>query len=385
MHVRKLRLLTPGPTPLFPPAIRAMSAPDMHHRTKDFIDVYKGVTKDLKYLYGSDRSVAVFASSGSGAMEAAVSNLFSPGEKVIVCQAGKFGERWTKLTKAFGLEPIVIEQPYGTPVEPEQLEQALKENPEVSGVFLQASETSTGVSHDVEAMGKIVAKTDAILIVDAITGLGTQTLDVDGWGLDVVIGGSQKAVMIPPGLAFASVSQKAWDKGAKACNRYFYFNLKAHAEGAEEGNPPFTPPTSLMLGLGAALEYIREIGRENLIENAQTLARATREAAQAIGLELFAVKNPAGSVTSIKAPEGIDSSAIVKAFRDEYNAIIANGQGSMKGQIFRIAHLGYFDFHDLFATVAELELILSSLGHKVEFGQGVAAVQKVYAEIAAQK
>lgn len=384
MHIRKLRLLTPGPTPLFPPAIRAMSAPDMHHRTKDFIDVYKNVIQDLKYLYGSDRDVALFSSSGSGAMEAAVSNLFSPGEKVIVCQAGKFGERWTKLTKAFGLEPIVLEEPYGSPVAPERVEQALKENPDAAGVFVQASETSTGVAHDVESMGKIVAKTDAILVVDAITGLGTMTLDVDAWGLDVVIGGSQKAVMIPPGLAWASVSDKAWKKGENACNRYFYFNLKAHAEGGAEGNSPFTPATSLMLGLGAALEYIREIGRENLIDNAQQLARATREAAQALGLKLFAKKNPAGSVTAIQAPEGIDSSAIVKAYRDDYNSIIANGQGSMKGQIFRIAHLGYFDFHDLFATIAELELILSGVGQKVEFGKGVAAVQKVYAETAKQ-
>ncbi len=384
MHVRKLRLLTPGPTPLFPPAIRAMSAPDMHHRTQDFIDVYKGVIADLKYLYGSDRDVALFSSSGTGAMEAAVSNLFSPGEKVIVCQAGKFGERWTKLTKAFGLETVVIEEPYGSPVEPERLEQALQDNPDAKGVFVQASETSTGVAHDVEAMGALVSKTDAILVVDAITGLGTMTLDVDGWGLDVVIGGSQKSVMIPPGLAWASVSDKAWKKGEGVTSRYFYFNLKAHAEGGAKGDSPFTPATSLMLGLGAALEYIREIGRENLIDNAQQLARATRAAAEALGLELFAKKNWAGSVTSIQAPEGVDSSAIVKAYRGEFNAIIANGQGSMKGQIFRIAHLGYFDFHDLFATVAELELILAGLGHPVEFGRGVAAVQKIYAEIAAK-
>jgi aspartate aminotransferase-like enzyme len=371
-HIRKLRLLTPGPTPLFPPAIRAMSAPDMHHRTKDFIDVYKSVVADLKYLYGSDNDVAVFCSSGSGAMESSVSNLFSPGEKVIVCQAGKFGERWTKMTKAFGLEPIVMEQ----------VEAALKANPDVTGVFAQASETSTGVAHDVESIGKIVQKTDAIFVLDAITGLGTMPLDIDGWGLDVCIGGSQKAVMIPPGLAFAAVSAKAWKKRETACNRYFYLDLKAHADGGAEGNSPFTPPTSLMLGLGAAMEYIREIGRESLIDNAQSLARATREAAVALGLELFAKKNPAGSVTAVRAPEGTDSSKIVKAYRDDFNAIIANGQGTMKGQIFRIAHLGYFDFHDLFATVAELELILAGIGHKVEFGRGVAAVQKVYAESA---
>ena len=382
MFVRKLRLLTPGPTPLFPPAVRAMSAPDMHHRTKDFIDVYKKVVEDLKYLYGSSNDVAVFCSSGSGAMEASVSNLFNPGEKVIVCQAGKFGERWTKLAKAFGLEPVVIEEPYGGVVEPEQVETALRENPDAQGVFVQASETSTGVSHDIESMGKIVAKTDAILVIDAITGLGTQTLDVDAWGLDVVIGGSQKAVMIPPGLAFASVSAKAWEKQKKACNRYFYFNLKAHAEGGANGESPFTPATSLMLGLGAALDYIREIGRDSLVANAQALAKATRDAATALGLELFARKNPAGSVTAILAPQGLDSGKIVKAYREDFNSIIANGQGTMKGQIFRIAHLGYFDFHDLFATVAELELILAGLGQPVEFGRGVAAVQKVYAEAA---
>lgn len=384
MHVRKLRLLTPGPTPLFPPAVRAMSAPDMHHRTKDFVDVYVNVIKDLKYLYGSDNQVALFSSSGSGAMEASVSNLFSPGEKVIICQAGKFGERWTKLAKAFGLEAIVLEEPYGSPVEPERVEQALKDNPDVQGVFVQASETSTGVCHDVEAMGKIVAKTDAIFVIDAITGIGTMPLDIEGWGLDVVIGGSQKAVMIPPGLAFAAVSDKAWAKEKKAENRYFYFNLRAHAEGGAEGNSPFTPPTSLMLGLGASLEYIREIGRENLIENAQLLAKASRAAAAALDLELFAKKNPASSVTAIRAPEGVDSGKIVKGFRDDFGAIIANGQGTMKGQIFRIAHLGYFDFPDLFGTIAELELILSALGRDVKFGSGVAAVQQVYADAAQQ-
>jgi len=384
MHVRKLRLLTPGPTPLLPAAVRAMSAPDMHHRTKDFIDVYVKVIDDLKYLYGSDNDVALFSASGTGAMEAAVSNLFSPGEKVIVCCAGKFGERWVKLTKAFALEPVVLEVPYGDVVEPESVEAALKANPDTQGVFLQASETSTGVAHDVEAIGKLVAATDAILVTDAITGLGTMPLEVDAWGIDVCIGGSQKSVMIPPGLAYAAVSQKAWARQKTATGRYFYLNLKAHAEGGAKGDSPFTPATSLMLGLGAALDYIREIGRENLIDNAQVLARATREAARTLGLDLFAKKNPAGSVTSIEAPAGVDSSQIVKAYRDEYNSIIANGQGSMKGQIFRIAHLGYFDFHDLFATIAELELILASLGQKVEFGSGVAAVQKVYAEIASR-
>ena len=382
MYVRKLRLLTPGPTPLYPPAVRAMSAPDMHHRTKDFIDVYKNIIEDLKYLYDSDNDVALFSASGSGAMEAAVSNLFSPGEKVIVCQAGKFGERWTKLAKAFGLEPIVLEAPYGEPVEPERVEKALAENPDVTGVFAQASETSTGVMHDVESMGKIVAKTDAIFVIDAITGLGTMPLDIAGaWGLDVVIGGSQKAVMIPPGLAFAAVSAKAWKKQEKASNRYFYFNLKAHAEGGADGNSPFTPATSLMLGLGAALglhprDRPREPRQERSAAGAEPLATPPSRWAWSC--------SPSGtrlaSVTAIRSPEGLDSGVIVKGFRDDFGAIIANGQGTMKGQIFRIAHLGYFDFADLFGTIAELELILAGAGRPVEFGKGVAAVQKVYAE-----
>ncbi len=379
MYVKKPRLLTPGPTPLYPPAARAMAAADVHHRTGEFIEIYRGVIDGLRYFMGTESGIALFAASGSGAMEAAVSNLFSPGDKVIVCTAGKFGERWARIARAFGLDTVVIEKPYGESVKPEQAAQALAANADAQGVLIQATESSTGISHDLEAIGKIVAETDAVLVADAITGLGTSVLKIDDWGLDAVIGGSQKAVMIPPGLAYCSVSEKALRRAAAASNPYFYFDLRRHIEAGLEGDSPWTPATSLILGLAEVLAFVREIGRERLIENAQLLARATREAAQALGLELFARDAiPAGAVTAIRAPQGIDSGEIVKRYKRDFEAVIANGQGSMKGRIFRYAHLGYFDFHDLFAAVAELELILHELGLPVEFGAGVRAAQAVY-------
>ena len=380
MHVKKLRLLTPGPTPLYPPAVRAMAGADIHHRTEDFRRLYKRVLENLAHFMGTTNDVVLFTASGTGAMEAAVSNLFSPGDKVLVASAGKFGERWVALAKAFGLEVTVLEAPYGDAVSPERVADALAVEPGIQGVFTQATESSTGVLHDIQAIAEAVRKTEAIFVVDAITGLGTSHLDIDGWGLDVVVGGSQKAVMIPPGLAFASISEKAWARRESAQGGYFYFDLRKYQEAGEGGESPFTPAVSLLLGLDETLAYIREIGPANLVENAQMLARATREAATALGLRPFAKARPAGAVTSICAPEGIDSGEIVKQFRDRFGSIIANGQGSMKGKIFRIAHLGYFDFADLFGVIAGLEIILQSLGQPVELGAGVRAVQQVYAE-----
>lgn len=379
MYVRKSRLLTPGPTPLLPAAVSAMGAADLHHRTPEFRAAYSGVVADLHYFMGTDNGVALFASSGSGAMEAAVSNLFSPGDKVIVCAAGKFGERWVQMTEAFNLETVVLSKPYGESVLPEELEAALGRHPGARGVFVQATESSTGVSHDVRAMGRLVAATDAIFVVDAITGLGSSVLEIDEWSLDVVIGGSQKSLMIPPGLAYCSVSEKALQRAETATNPNFYFNLRKHIEAGPKGDSPWTPASSLLLGMAEVLRYIRELGRDQLIRNAQLLARATRESAQALGLELFARNAiPAGAVTAIRAPDGLDSGQIVRAYKDRFEAVIANGQGSMKGQIFRFAHLGYFDFHDLFATIAELEIILHNLGREVRFGVGVQAAQAVY-------
>jgi aspartate aminotransferase-like enzyme len=377
MHIRKQRLLTPGPTPLYPPALHAMMASDIHHRTEDFRNVYKSALADLKEVYGTQNDVLCFAASGTGAMDASVSNLFSRGDKVIVCTAGKFGERWAEIAKAYGLQANVLKAEYGDVVTPDRVADALKAEPATRGVFIQASETSTGAEHDVKTIGEIVKKTDAIFVVDAITGLGTMPLDIEAWGLDVLIGGSQKAFMIPPGLAFLSVSPKAWQFAEKSDLPHYYFNLKKEKKSADGGESSWTPATSLILALGEALKYMKQVGVANMVENAQLLAEATREAAKELGLELFA-KRPGSSVTAIKAPAGMDSGAIVKGFRERFGAIIANGQGSMKGQIFRMAHLGYFDFADMFGIIAGLELILRANGREVELGKGVAAVQRVY-------
>jgi aspartate aminotransferase-like enzyme len=382
MHIRKQRLLTPGPTPLYPPALHAMMAADVHHRTEDFRKVYRSVLADLKAVMGTSHDVLMFTSSGTGAMDASVSNLFSRGDKVIVCCAGKFGERWAEITKAYGLDVTVLTEPYGQVVKPEQLREALAANLGVRGVFVQASESSTGAAHDVRSMGLAVARTDAIFVVDAITGLGTMPLDMDGWGLDVVIGGSQKAFMIPPGLAFMSIGPKAWKFADSANLPHYYFNLKKEKKSGEAGEASWTPPTALVLALAESLKYVKQIGMDKLIENAQLLARATRTAVARLGLEVFAAASPGGAVTGVKAPKGLDSGVIVKEFRTRFGSVIANGQGSMKGQIFRIAHLGYFDFADLFAVIAGLEIILHANGYPVEFGSGVAAVQSIYAEAA---
>ena len=382
MHIKKQRLLTPGPTPLYPKALYAMLGSDMHHRTDEFRAVYRGVLADLKALLGTSSDVLVLVSSGTGALEAAITNCFSPGDRVIMCSAGKFGERWVEIAKTYGLNVLVLEAPYGSVVSPEAVENALAANPDAKGVFVQASETSTGAEHNVRAIGEAVKKTSAILCVDAITGLGTMTLDIDAWGLDMVIGGSQKAFMIPPGLAFVAVSKKAWTAMETAKLPRYYFNLKKEKKNASSGESSWTPATALMLALGEALSYIKTLGMDKLVDNARHLARATREACQALGLELFAPDCPSSSVTAVKAPASLGSGAIIKDFQERFGSIIADGQGSMQGHIFRIAHLGYFDFPDLFALIAELELILTAHGVPVKLGAGVAAVERVYAEIA---
>jgi aspartate aminotransferase-like enzyme len=381
MHIRKQRLLAPGPTPLYPPAMHAMLASDLHHRTEDFRKIYKAMLADLKYVFGTSNDVLCFTASGTGAMDAAVSNLFSKGDKVIVCTAGKFGERWVEIAQAYQLDATVIQAEYGDFIAPERVETALKAHPDAKGVFIQASESSTGIEHDVRSMGQIVKATDAVFVVDAITGLGTMPLDIDHWGLDVVIGGSQKAFMIPPGLAFMSVSPKAWKLNERSTLPHYYFNLKKEKKSGDAGESSWTPATSLVLALAEALRYIREIGMENLVANARLLARATRAACGELGLEVFA-KRPGSSVTAISSPGGLDSGIIVKEFKSRFGAITVNGQGSMKGRIFRLAHLGYFDFADMFGIVAGLEIILRAHGHPVELGRGVAAVQRIYEEAA---
>ncbi len=357
-----------------------MMASDVHHRTDDFRTAYKFVLATLKEVANTSNDIVMFAASGTGALEASVTNLFSRGDKVIVCSAGKFGERWAEVTKAYGLDVILLEVPYGGAVAVKTVEQALKANPEVRGVFVQASETSTGAAHDVEAIGRAVKETSAILVVDAITGLGTMPLEIDAWGLDVVIGGSQKAFMVPPGVSFLFVSPKAWKHAESSTLPHFYFNLRQELKNGAKGEVSWTPATSVILALVEALKYVKQVGMANLIANAQMLAEATRAAVRALGLELFTPDFPGSAVTAVRAPKGMDSGVIIKEFRRRFGFVIADGQGSMKGQIFRIAHLGYFDFADLFALIAGLEIILHANGYPVKFGAGVAAVETVYTE-----
>ena len=367
-----------------PAALHAMMGSDIHHRTEDLRKLYKQILADLAHVLGTSNDVLVLVASGTGGLEAATQNFFSPGDEVIVCSAGKFGERWVELTKAYGLNATVLTAPYGSAVQPAEVERALSQNKNIKGVFIQASETSTGTQHNVRAIGEAVKRTDAIFVVDAITGIGTMPLDIENWGLDVLIGGSQKAFMIPPGLAFMAISPKAWSAAESSTCPRFYFDLRREKKNAASGESAWTPNTALLLALSEALKYIKSIGMGKLIENAQMLAAATRAAVTELGLELFSLE-PGSSVTAVRAPAGIDSGIIVKEFRTRFNAIITNGQGSMKGEIFRLAHLGYFDFHDLFAVIAELEIILAAQELPVRFGSGVAAVQNVYADLALAK
>lgn len=382
MHIKKQRLLTRGPTPLYPAARHAMMASDVHHRTQDFVEIQNQALASLKEVLGTSNDVFILVSSGLGGLEASASNFLSTGDKVIICCAGKFGERWVEIAKAYSLNAVVLKS-NGDVFTSERLEAALAENPDAKAVMVQASETSTGAMYDVEAMAAAVKKTDALFIVDATTGIGTMHLDIDGWGIDICVGGSQKSFMIPPGLTFVTVSAKAWKANETATISHFYVDLKKEKKmiDTSEGSS-WTPKRSHIIALNAALDYIKQLGMAKLIENSQLLAKATREAAKALGLELFATNVPGNSVTAVKAPAGRDSGVIGKGFRTNFGAIIANGLGTMKGQIFRMAHLGYFDLAEMFAVIAALGLILQANGHKVELGSGVAAVQRVYAEAA---
>ena len=388
--IRKTRLFTPGPTPLLPQAQFAMAAADMHHRTPEFRALYQKVLAQLKVFVGTRNDVLLLACSGTGAMEASVSNLTSPGDRVLVLTAGKFGERWADLTKAFGCQVELVTAPYGQTFNLEQIRAALK--PDTKAVFVQATETSTAVRHDIQAIAALLkqAAPNVLLVVDGITGLGTTHFDVDGWGIDILIGGSQKAVMIPPGLAYLSVSDKAWAAMADSKNPRYYFDLRKERKNAVKGESAYTPSVALIAGLGAALDYIAgqaggdlEKGRIALIDNAQVNAAATRAGLVALGFTLFAPDAPAAAATAVAVPEGLDSSDVVKALKTRFAAVIANGQGEMKGKIFRIAHLGFFDALDTIALLGALEHIAKdTLKLPVHFGQGVAAAQQVLADAA---
>jgi aspartate aminotransferase-like enzyme len=392
--IRKTRLFTPGPTPLLPAAQFAMAAADIHHRTPEFRALYTRVLAQLKDFVGTKNDVIILTSSGSGAMEAAVSNLTSPGDRVLVLTAGKFGERWSALAKAFGCEVDVVSVPYGQTFDLDAVKAALKL--ETRAVFVQANETSTGTRHDIDAIAKLLKDqhSEALLIVDGITGLGTTEIDMDAAGIDVLIGGSQKAVMIPPGLSYLAISQRAWDRMEATYNPRYYFDLRKERKNAKNGESAYTPAVALIAALGAALDWIAAQagspdnpkgdlieGRKKLVDNAELIAAMTRAAVEAMGFKLFSTSNGAAA-TAVLAPEGVDSGVIVKELKSRFAAIITNGQGEMKGQIFRIAHLGYFDYMDTIALIGALEQVvvksLPQLGAK--FGDGLIAAQKVYAE-----
>jgi len=386
--IQKTRLFTPGPTPLLPAAQFAMAAADMHHRTPEFRTLFQKVIGQLKVFIGTQNDVLLLSSSGTGAMEASVSNLTSPGDRVLVLTAGKFGERWVDLTKTFGCQVDVVEKPYGQTFDLAEVKAALK--PEHKAIFMQASETSTGVSHDVEGVANLVKGTETLLVVDGITGLGTTTFDVDGWGIDILIGGSQKAVMMSPGLAYLSVSERAWKAMDTSKNPRYYFDLRKERKNQGKGETAYTPAVSLVAGMGAALDYIAgqaggdlEKGRIALINNAQTNAKATRAALVALGFTLFAPTSPSAAATAVSVPEGMDSSDVVKALKTRFSLTVANGQGTMKGKIFRVAHLGFFDYLDTVAFLGAMEHIAKeTLGLPVVYGQAVAAAQQVYADAA---
>jgi aspartate aminotransferase-like enzyme len=350
----------------------------LHHRTDAFRTLVRETLDNLKYLFNTKNDVILFSSSGTGAMEGAVSNLLSPGDRVLIGTAGKFGERWVQLAKAYGIESVVVEAPYGQTVPIAEMTKHLSGSGQFRAVFIQATESSTAVSNDVKTLGEAVKSLpQTCLVVDAITGLGTTDILPDEWGIDIMIGGSQKATMIPPGLAFACVSEKAWKTMDQSKLPRYYFDYKKERKTLANGESSYTPAASLVVGLHGALNYIKQLGRENLIGNAALLAHATREAATALGLTLFAKSSPANAATGISAPAGL-STKIVKELRSRFGVILTDGQGTMKGEMFRIAHLGYFDFLDLLAVLGALEIALLKIGHKVELGSGVRAAQNVY-------
>jgi aspartate aminotransferase-like enzyme len=382
----KNRLFTPGPTPLLPAAQNAMAAFTAHHRTADFKALFMRVMADMKEFIGTSNDVLVIASSGTGAMEGSVSNLTSPGDRVLVLTAGKFGERWRDLAQAYRCVVDLVEKPYGETFSLDEVRAKL--TPETKVVFVQSTESSTGARHDIKGIAKLVRANgdDTLFVVDAITGLGTTHIDVDGWGIDVIIGGSQKALMIPPGLAYCAISERAWKRMETTKNPRYYFDLRKERKSNAKGETAFTPATSLWAALGAALDFVRQMGggdlaagRKALVDNAELAAEMTRAGVAALGLKMF-TSSPGAALTPVVAPSGLDSGKIVKEFRESFSAVVANGQGDMKGKLFRIAHIGYYDFLDTIGILAALEHVLATVTDKpVEYGVAVRAAQEVFA------
>jgi len=376
----KQYLMTAGPTPVPPAVSQAMAAPMLYHRAPAFVEIYERVLAKLPHVFQTENPVLTFAASGSGAMESAVANLVAPSQTALVCAAGKFGERWIELVKAYGGQALPYEPGWGARLDPAEIDRLLSENGDVELVFATLSETSTGIVHDVAAIAEVARGHDALLVVDAVSGLGAAELRQDDWGIDVVVAGSQKALMCPPGLGFASVSPRALEYAeARRGGRYF-FDWGKTAKAQAKGNSPFTPAVPLFLGLDIALDMIREEGLEDVWARHDLLARATRAGAAAIGLEVFGDADERSTVvTAVELPDSIDGGKVPGALRKL--GITANGgQEQLKGRIVRIAHCGYFGAFDIVTSLSGLEMVLAQLGHDVELGAGVGAAQRAFVE-----
>ena len=375
----KQYLLSPGPTPIPNEVELAMSETMIHHRTPQFNKVFEEARRGLKKLFGTKNDVIMFASSGTGAMEAAVANLFSPGDKVLVINGGKFGERWLNIANAYGLNPIDLKVEWGRAVKVAEVEKQLEAQPDIQGVLIQASETSTTVLHPVKEIASLT-KGGPLFLVDGVTAVGVAPVPVDEWGIDVLVTGSQKALMLPPGLGFITLSDRAWDRTKKAKLPRFYFDLNLERKNQQKGSGAFTPAVSLIFGLRASLNMMEREGLDKVYARHARLCRATRAAATALGLKLLAPDSPSPAATGLYLPEGIDADRVLEYLRDHMSVILAEGQDQLKGKVVRIAHVGYMGAFDVVTAIAALEMALRKFGAEIPFGRGVAAAEEVLME-----
>jgi aspartate aminotransferase-like enzyme len=376
--MKKRYLLAPGPTPVPDSTLLKMAAPIIHHRAPEFVPVLEDVREGLKYLFQTKNEVITLAASGTGGMEGAVTNLLSKGDKALVVVGGKFGERWRDICNAYGVQTINIDVKWGEAVKAGEVKSHLDANPDIKAVLFQASETSTGVMHPVKEIADLVKERDnTVLIVDAITGLGVFNLPVDEWGLDVVVTGSQKALMLPPGLAFVSLSDKAIKMMETSDLPKYYFDFKKELKGLSKNSTAYTPAVSLMIGLRDVLNQMKEEGLENIFNRHGKLAKATRAAVKALGLNLLAPGSPSDALTAVYAPEGMNAGDIVKLLRVKYGITVAGGQADLKGKIFRIAHLGYSDTFDVVIAISALEMALDELGYSFTKGAGISKAMEI--------
>jgi aspartate aminotransferase-like enzyme len=376
--MEKKYLFSPGPTMLPPEVLLKMAEPIMHHREPEFEKIFAEIREGLKYLFQTKNEVLVFTSSGTGAMEGAVSNILSKGDKAIVVRGGKFGERWGEICKAYGIEFIPIDVEWGKAVDPKRIKEILESDSKVRAVYTQASETSTGVKHPIREIADIVERDeDRVIVVDGITGIGVFNIPADEWGLDVVISGSQKALMLPPGLSFAALSDKAWKLVERSDLPKYYFDFKKELKNTKKNQSSYTPAISLFVGLRETLHMIREEGLETIFRRHEKLAEATRRAVKALGLKLFAPDSPSNAVTAVKIPEGIDGERLKDLFFEKFGITVAEGQDRAKGKIIRIAHLGYYERLDMIMVISALEMLLKEMGYTFELGTGVKAAEEV--------